>query len=178
YHDPEHYAEQASRFGQEQRLDEKLKQNVVGARAHGLADADLPRPFRHRNQHDVHDHDTADHQRDGGDPDHGVKKRAAKVRPDTQQAVIGLDVEIVVVAGVDVAAGAEDGARLVHRFIESGAAGRGLARDADTFMGAMLFLISADRHERVVIQALAKRLAFAFADANHAIDPAVDTNLL
>src|SRR5208337_4943499 len=42
----------------------------------------------------------------------------------------------------------------------------------------MLFLKRGDRHDRIVIQALAQRLAFAFADADHPIDPAVHTNFL
>ena len=76
------------------------------------------------------------------------------------------------------AAGAQDGARFVHRFFESGAAGSRLARNADTFVRTILFLKRSDRHERIVIHALAKRLAFAFADADHTIDPAIDTDLL
>src|SRR6202158_2591607 len=143
--DAGHNADRAAKQRQSNGLDQKLQQDVITARAHGLADADLPSAFRNRNQHDVHDHDAADHQRDGGDSYHGVKERAAEVRPDTQQAIVGLDIEIVVIARMDVAAGAREGARFIHRFFESGAAGSGLARNADAAVGTILFLKCGDR---------------------------------
>src|SRR5208283_4328016 len=136
--DPEQHANRATEQRQGDGLNQELQQDVAAARAHGLADADLSGSFRHRNQHDVHDHDAANHQRDGGDSNHGVEKRAAEVRPDTQQAIVSLDVEIVLVAGADVAARTQDGARFVHRFIESRAAGRGLAGNVDIQVRAIL----------------------------------------
>ena len=43
-------------------------------RAQRLAHADLARPFCHRHQHDVHDDDAANHQRDGGNGHHHCAK--------------------------------------------------------------------------------------------------------
>ena len=47
-------------------LDEELSQHVGAARADRHADADLARPLGHRHEHDVHDADAADEQRDRG----------------------------------------------------------------------------------------------------------------
>ena len=46
---------------------EKLPEDVASAGADGQADADLAGPLGHRDEHDVHDPDAADHQRDAGD---------------------------------------------------------------------------------------------------------------
>ena len=48
-------------------LDEELERMSRRARADRLAQADLARPLGHRDQHDVHDPDAADEQRDGRD---------------------------------------------------------------------------------------------------------------
>ena len=45
------------------------------ARANRFADSDLPRPLRHRHQHDVHDPDPADQQRDERDDDQHDRQR-------------------------------------------------------------------------------------------------------
>ena len=54
-------------------LDQKLQQDRAPLGADGLADADLARPLGHRDEHDVHDADAADEQRQPGDeqPDGG-----------------------------------------------------------------------------------------------------------
>src|SRR5262249_121769 len=49
------------------RLDQKLQSDVAALGAQRAADADLARPLRHGRQHDVHDTDAADEQRDAGD---------------------------------------------------------------------------------------------------------------
>ena len=48
------------------RFHEELPQDVVAAGADGHPQADLPRPLRHRDEHDVHDPHAAHDQRDGG----------------------------------------------------------------------------------------------------------------
>ena len=55
-------AEHAQRDG----LDQELQRDVGAARAERLPQADLARALGHRHQHDVHDADAADDQRDGG----------------------------------------------------------------------------------------------------------------
>src|SRR5215217_1243276 len=48
-------------------LDEELREHVGAARADGHADADLARPLGHGDEHDVHDPDAADDERDRRD---------------------------------------------------------------------------------------------------------------
>ena len=49
------------------RLDQELQQDGAALGADGLADADLARPLRHRDEHDVHDADAADKEREARD---------------------------------------------------------------------------------------------------------------
>ena len=69
-------ADEAAEERQGQRLDEELGEDVAAARADRLADADLARPLADRDQHDVHDPDAADDQRDRGDPAEQQRQRA------------------------------------------------------------------------------------------------------
>ena len=48
-------------------LEQELQQDRAAPRAERLADADLPRPLGHRHEHDVHDADAADRQRQHAD---------------------------------------------------------------------------------------------------------------
>ena len=57
-------AEHAAGGRQEGRLDQELPEDLAAARAERLADADLARPLGHRDHHDRHHADAADHQRD------------------------------------------------------------------------------------------------------------------
>ena len=59
--------EQAADAGEHDRLDQELLGDVAPLGAQGAADADLAGPLGHGRQHDVHDADAADQQRDGGD---------------------------------------------------------------------------------------------------------------
>src|SRR5437660_1084326 len=49
------------------RLNKELAEHIASLGAEGLADADLARPLRHRNKHDVHDYDAAHDQRNRSD---------------------------------------------------------------------------------------------------------------
>src|ERR1700737_2602822 len=55
----------------------KLHHNLVGAGSHRAADSDLVRAFRDGEQHDVHDADTSDDQRYGGNAGKQCSHRAA-----------------------------------------------------------------------------------------------------
>src|SRR6266850_1360923 len=101
-----------------------------------------PAWLRERNEHDIHDHNAADHQRNRGNPDHRKEKRLTEIRPDTQQAGISLDIKAVVVARPVMAASAQNGAGFVHRLFHPRTAGGRLARDPDTVVRTMLFLKS------------------------------------
>ena len=65
--DAEHDADDAADHAQGHRLDQELKQDVAAAGADRHADADLARPLGDADEHDVHDADAADEQRDAGD---------------------------------------------------------------------------------------------------------------
>ena len=57
-------ADHAARRGEERRLQQELAPDVALARAERQAHADLAGALHHRDQHDVHDHDPADAERD------------------------------------------------------------------------------------------------------------------
>src|SRR6266498_1964408 len=67
----EHIAEtdanRAAEETQHHRLDQELEQNIAAPRAAGLTQADLAGALGHTHQHDVHDPDAADQQRDAAD---------------------------------------------------------------------------------------------------------------
>ena len=59
--------EQSADAGKQDRLDEELAENVASSHPERFAHADLSGPFGHGDQHDVHDADSTDEQRDRGD---------------------------------------------------------------------------------------------------------------
>ena len=102
-HDPDDAADRAQR----DRLDQKLEEDVAAMRADGQADADLARPLRHAHEHDVHDADAADDERDAGDraEQHGHDARGGG--RGFGDLLLVADGEIVVAAGANVVALAE-----------------------------------------------------------------------
>src|SRR5690606_1671690 len=61
----EKHAPQPPEKRKDHGLHEELQQDLAGGGADGHPDADLPGPFGNRDQHDVHDADTADQEADG-----------------------------------------------------------------------------------------------------------------
>src|SRR5439155_236246 len=61
------HAEQATDARQHHGLDQELLSDIAALGPQGPANADLPRPFGHGREHDVHDPDPADQQRDRRD---------------------------------------------------------------------------------------------------------------
>ena len=65
-------ADQAAAAGQQGGLHQELIEDVAAAGAQRFADADLVGSLGDHRQHDVHDHDAADHHEYGDDADrHG-----------------------------------------------------------------------------------------------------------
>src|SRR5690606_7017351 len=62
--------------GDHHGLDQELTNDVPLLGANGAANADFAGSFQHGRQHDVHDADAADQQRDAGDRDHDDLKHA------------------------------------------------------------------------------------------------------
>ena len=63
-------ADQSADDGDQHGLRQELTNNVGLACTDGAANTDFARALEHRGQHDVHDADAADQQRDAGDTDH------------------------------------------------------------------------------------------------------------
>jgi hypothetical protein len=78
--DPACDAHQTSGDRQYERFDQELEEDARRLRADGHADADLARPFRDADEHDVHDADAADQQRDGGDAREQRQDRVGALR--------------------------------------------------------------------------------------------------
>ena len=69
--------------------------------------------------------------------------------------------------------------RFVDGLVERDAGRGGLTPDANAVVvRSVLLQVDGDRDQHVVVGALAQRLAFFLADADHLIGPAVDANLL
>ena len=64
---PEEHAQQAAGGREHDRLAQELRDDVALLGAQRAANADLARPLGHGGQHDVHDADAADQQRDARD---------------------------------------------------------------------------------------------------------------
>ena len=65
--EPDHDAEQAADAGEHHGLDQELLGDVAALGPQGPADPDLAGPLGHGRQHDVHDADAADQERDRRD---------------------------------------------------------------------------------------------------------------
>jgi hypothetical protein len=86
----QHKAEQAPAKRQDKPFEEDLQQDVATARPQGLEHTDLTGPLGHRNQHDVHDADGANAQREGADDRQQDFEAEADIR-DQRQEFIPLD---------------------------------------------------------------------------------------
>ena len=96
------------------RFDEELQQDVVAARAERLADADFAGALGDGDEHDVHDDDAADDQRDGGDGCDDGAEAVEDVAKQILEGGAGVDGERILGTRRQVAADAHDGAQLVH----------------------------------------------------------------
>ena len=90
-------AEQAQGHG----LGEELQQDVAPAGADGLAQADLAGPLGDAHEHHVHDPDAADQQRDADDPGQHGGRHQAHVVEGFEDLVLGADLEVVRLVGVE-----------------------------------------------------------------------------
>ena len=119
---PEHDADDAADRAQRDRFDQELQEDVASMRADGHAHADLARAFGHAHEHDVHDADAPDDERNAGD-------RAEQAGHDFGCGGRGFgdfllvaDGEVVVATGPDVVTLAEKRSDLLLRWLESASA--------------------------------------------------------
>ena len=95
---PQSPADQA----QDNRLDQELAENVTGPRSDGHAQPDLARSLGHRDQHDVHDPDAADDQRDQSHAKQQIGHQSCRLRERIAHLGHVPDSEIVRLAGTNV----------------------------------------------------------------------------
>src|SRR4051812_28433063 len=101
-------SEQAADRGEDDSFSEKLNQDLLPPCPKCLADADLTRALGHRDHHDRHHADAADHQRNGGNRDQHQKDPAADAIPDLQDGILGSDVEVVLLVELETVADPHD----------------------------------------------------------------------
>ncbi len=86
-----HHADEPAHQAEYQGFDEELEADVAWRSAHRLADADLPRPLGHADQHDVHDADAAHDQRHPGHPGQQVSEGGRRRFLGLDDALLGRD---------------------------------------------------------------------------------------
>ena len=95
-----------------------MDEDVAPPRTDGLADPDLARPFRHRYEHDVHDADAADEERDSHDCAHDQRRGIQRFRDQLQNLFLGQDAEVVLLLFLEMVTGAENFLGLILDEIE------------------------------------------------------------
>src|ERR1700730_19411822 len=86
--------ERAAQAGEEHRLDQELQQDVLTTGADRLSDADLARPLRDGDEHDVHDSDSPDDQGDAGDGAQHQGEDAGRLRSAVEHVLLAQDLEV------------------------------------------------------------------------------------
>ena len=143
-------------------------------RAERLAQADLARPLGHHHQHDVHDDDAADHERQRDDADqHGEDAVGGRVI-DVEDRVGGEHAEVVGLLRLQAAA--RSAARRSPRPSPAAicARSRGLTVSDSDRRDAEQHLELAERNDRELVLRLAEQRALLRADADDAEVHALD----
>src|SRR4029077_4843221 len=109
-HSPNQTADQRHRAG----LNQELAEHIASLGAKRLADADLARPPRHWTQHRVHDYDAANDQRNRSNGHRNNEEVLADARPQTDESIVGINLEAVRRGWGIVTTCAQDHAHLVH----------------------------------------------------------------
>src|SRR5579859_4530602 len=148
------------------RLDQKLKQDIVAARAERFANADFASSLGHADEHDVHDDDPADDKRNRGDTDHYDEKSRANVFPEGEKGIAGLYGEIVFRVIGNVAAAAHNLADLVDAFLNFVRRARTGSDAQRIILRAEIFLIGAERENDPVVKRSAKGCPLFFSHAD------------
>jgi hypothetical protein len=91
-----------------------LFQDVSASRSQRFSYPDLAGALRDAGEHDVHDHDAADHQEDRYDSHHRPGQRTGEIVPELHDGVGPEDAEVVRFIRRKMPARAHDGPRLVH----------------------------------------------------------------
>src|ERR1043166_4675693 len=133
-------------------FDYELLQHVAASRTDGAPDADLFGALADADQHDVHDHDSAHHRRDGADHQEDHEKGGADLLPQRDVAFRSADEEIVVLSGKDMAPAAQDAAGIVLREDEVGIGAVGFYADGEAVaLPAVLQEGAQGDHDEIVL---------------------------
>src|ERR1041385_346029 len=133
-------------------FDYELLQHVAASRTDGAPDADLFGALGDADQHDVHDHDSAHHRRDGADHQEDHEKGGADLLPQRDVAFRSADEEIVVLSGKDMAPAAQDAAGIVLREDEVGIGAVGFYADGEAVALPAVLQEGAQRdHDEIVL---------------------------
>jgi hypothetical protein len=105
------------------------------------------------------------------------KNNRGELLPDVHEGVVGIDLEVVGLAGGVVAASAHHDAHLVFSALHGDGAAAGAHVDAQRVVVAVGLQVGGDGHGHPVVLRLAQRFSLAVADADDGIRDAVDANL-
>ena len=173
-------ADQAAERRQRHRLDQELDQDVLAPRADRLAQADLARALGHRHQHDVHDADAADQQRDADDRAHHRGDAAEHARVDLAHLVLHHDAEVVLVVLGDVVALPQHAldafAHRAHHLLVSRPGSWSCTRSPTSRPKIVSALREGNEHR--VVEVAAQALALRLHDADHRHRGGADVDLL
>ena len=165
------------RPGQRERLDQELGEDVAAPGADRLADADLAGPLADRDQHDVHDPDAADDQRDRGDAPEQQRQRAADRVGRLEQLRLVEDREVVVVGRREAVARPQERRDLGLDRRHLRLVGDADADRPDVVARDEVLADDADRHHDLVVGVLEAGTALGLEDADQPERQAADGDL-
>src|SRR5207245_10599083 len=103
----------AAGSGEHRRLRDELQDNVHLARAQRTAQTNLPRALRNAGQHDVHDHDSANYQKNRSEPHGHGENISGQGLPEAHDRIRADDAEIVRAVPGNMPPGAQQHTRLI-----------------------------------------------------------------
>src|SRR6186713_232859 len=112
--EPERRAAQAAERRERDRLGEDLPEDVAPPRAQRLAQPDFAGPLADHHQHDVHDDDAADHEREADDTDENGENSGGGLAVDVEERIGREDAEIVGLLGPQATFDAKRRPRVIH----------------------------------------------------------------
>ncbi len=161
---------------QRDRLGQHLRHDVAALGAERLAQPDLARPLAHHHQHDVHDHDAADQQRQADDADQQHGDAGGGLLEDASTESDATMPKLSGSAGLRPRS--TRSATRVSSFARS--TQRRVARldhQLQRLARAEQLLIRAERDHHELVERLAERRALLLADADHRERHARDPDL-
>ena len=129
-------------------------------------------------EHDVHDDDAADDERDESDGGQHGAEGVGDGRGELDESVVGVELEGVFGAGFVVAGGAHEDTDFVGGGFEPGAGRAGLDVDGEGLLGAVGLLVGGEGDADEVILRGAEGAALLFDDADDGVGDAVGAELL